>query len=203
MPNLPNKLVQPMKHMTIAAEAPALSATAQTHDEIYERMQQRLYYKTGLWFFSADTGLGKTTGFQIGMKKMWDSIDERLPFMVLAPTRHDAGVMFRSMAKVEKRYSESDVNYPWIVWIGEGVRVIGCRDEIQYIWQEWKGSRWRNKSYHIFWRSLASRYKGYHLPVMDPQSRFKRGEAGVAVSDDSTCQIEETTDLTKASEFEE
>ena len=102
MPNLPNKLVQPMKHMTITAEAPALSATAQTHDEIYERMQQRLYYKTGLWFFSADTGLGKTTGFQIGMKKMWDNVHQTIPFLVLVPTRKDAEIMFKRMEEIEE-----------------------------------------------------------------------------------------------------
>src|SRR4029450_4034180 len=53
---------------------------------------------------------------------------------------------------------ESDESYEGVVCREGDLRIINCRDDIQWIAQRLTGGRWRNKSFHRTRRALIRRY---------------------------------------------
>ena len=55
---------------------------------------------------------------------------------------------------------ESHTGYPslWKSDCGR-FRVIRCKDDIQYIMQQYRTPKWRNKSYHREWQSIETRWE--------------------------------------------
>ncbi|MEP0141261.1 MAG: hypothetical protein ABJ263_06475 [Tateyamaria sp.] len=49
-----------------------INVIQETHDAVFDKIEYRTYDKGALQFFTAETGLGKTTGQQRAMKRLWD-----------------------------------------------------------------------------------------------------------------------------------
>ena len=71
---------------------------------------------------------------------------------------------------------ETNPEYPAICQF-DRYRVIRCKDDIQFIVQEFYGNRWRNLSYHVYWSSLSRRYPTAPQHLEGSQSDYKRGES--------------------------
>ena len=74
---------------------------SQTHEAVFDKIEQRLYLKGALQFFTAETGLGKTTGAQNAMVRLWHERWEGIPFLVMVPTRKDADLYWQAMENLE------------------------------------------------------------------------------------------------------
>lgn len=83
--------------MVIEATA---GAVAETQNQVFEKMKMRLDTKGALQFFTAETGLGKTTGAQLAMKRLRDEVDEELRFLVQVPTKKDADFYWQAMENI-------------------------------------------------------------------------------------------------------
>jgi hypothetical protein len=53
---------------------------------------------------------------------------------------------------------ESDESYEGVICREGDLRIVNCRDDIQWIAQRLTGGRWRNKSFHRTRVSLIQRY---------------------------------------------
>src|SRR4029453_12993158 len=53
---------------------------------------------------------------------------------------------------------ESDESYEGLISREGDLRIVDCRDDIQWIVQRLTGGRWRNKSFHRTRASLIQRY---------------------------------------------
>lgn len=72
-----------------------------THRDVLDRMFDRASAPPGVMFFTADTGLGKTTGFQRGIQKLWGLPQfAEYRFLVLVPTKRDADQMYRDLTEL-------------------------------------------------------------------------------------------------------
>ena len=66
------------------------------------------------------------------------------------------------------RLGETDDGYP-AVYVEPTLRVVRCKDDIQWIAQLRLGDRWRSKSFHRSWTSLHERYRKLHgIPATCP-----------------------------------
>lgn len=74
----------------------------ETQDAVFMKIDQRIRAKGALQFFSAETGLGKTTGAQLAMVKLWAERWDQIPFLVMVPTRKDADLYWQAMEKLEE-----------------------------------------------------------------------------------------------------
>lgn len=72
---------------------------SQTQEAVYQRMLER-FCPGALMFFTAETGLGKTTGFQKGIIRMWDEVHESVQFLILVKTKKDADECWRRMEEL-------------------------------------------------------------------------------------------------------
>ena len=63
---------------------------------------------------------------------------------------------------------ETSDNYRDIIWIdqGEGIRLIRCKDNIQFIVQLSKASRWRSRSYSTDVATVFRDYAALNLPCV-------------------------------------
>ena len=63
---------------------------------------------------------------------------------------------------------ETSDNYRGIIWInpGEGIRLIRCKDNIQFIVQLSKASRWRSRSYSTDVATVFPDYPTLNLPCV-------------------------------------
>jgi hypothetical protein len=69
----------------------------------------------------------------------------RLPYVPIAKQS------FRPPAKVQRAgtsHRETDHSYPCLARISDTIRIIQCRDAIQWIIQKRTGGRWRSISFH-------------------------------------------------------
>jgi hypothetical protein len=64
---------------------------------------------------------------------------------------------------------ESDESYEGVVCREGDLRIINCRDDIQWIAQRLTGGRWRNKSFHRTRRSLVQRYGSLEIIMALPE----------------------------------
>ena len=64
---------------------------------------------------------------------------------------------------------ESHPDYPalWKSDCGK-LRIIRCKDDIQYIVQAWQSPKWRHLSYHVGWNSIGCRWLELDLPDTAP-----------------------------------
>ena len=64
--------------------------------------------------------------------------------------------------------NEGSDNYRDIIWInqGEGIRLIRCKDNIQFIVQLSKASRWRSRSYSTDVATVFRDYPALNLPCV-------------------------------------
>ena len=64
--------------------------------------------------------------------------------------------------------NEGSDNYRDIIWInqGEGIRLIRCKDNIQFIVQLSKASRWRSRSYSTDVATVFRDYPTLNLPCV-------------------------------------
>ena len=64
--------------------------------------------------------------------------------------------------------NEGSDNYRDIIWInqGEGIRLIRCKDNIQFIVQLSKASRWRSRSYSTDVATVFPDYPTLNLPCV-------------------------------------
>jgi hypothetical protein len=68
------------------------------------------------------------------------------------------------------RLGETDDAYP-AIYAEPTLRIIRCKDDIQWIAQLRLGGRWRSKSFHRSWTSLHERYRKLHdIPITCPTS---------------------------------
>lgn len=72
------------------------------HALVWGQVQYSAYNKDRIQFFNAPTGTGKTTGFQLAVKKAWDTMWKDMPVLVLCPTRQDANQMYLDMEAIEE-----------------------------------------------------------------------------------------------------
>ena len=75
--------------------------------------------------------------------------------------------------------AESHPDYPSIIQSNCGNwRVIRCPDDLQWIVQQYRSPKWRNKSYHREWWSIEERYA--NIKVLNlwelPDGKRKRDE---------------------------
>jgi hypothetical protein len=63
---------------------------------------------------------------------------------------------------------ETSESYRDIIWInqGEGIRIIRCKDNIQFIVQLSKASRWRSRSYSTDVDTIFRDYPALNLPCV-------------------------------------
>ena len=63
---------------------------------------------------------------------------------------------------------ETSDNYRDIIWIdqGESIRLIRCKDDIQWIVQLSKASRWRSRSYSTDVATVFRDYAALNLPCV-------------------------------------
>ena len=63
---------------------------------------------------------------------------------------------------------ETSESYKDIIWInqGEGIRIIRCKDNIQFIVQLSKASRWRSRSYSTDVATVFPDYPTLNLPCV-------------------------------------
>ena len=73
----------------------------QTHEAVWQSIEDRYFNRGALKFFVSDTGLGKTTGFRSAIKKMWDKYWQGIPVLIMVPTRKDADTMWQEMEAIE------------------------------------------------------------------------------------------------------
>ncbi|TCM84589.1 DEAD/DEAH box helicase family protein [Rhodovulum steppense] len=85
------------KDISIAAS----DAVKSTQEQVYQTVLSRLAVKGALRFFTAETGLGKTTGARLAMKRVWSEVSSDIRFLVLVPTKKDADIFFQEMEKIE------------------------------------------------------------------------------------------------------
>ena len=64
---------------------------------------------------------------------------------------------------------ETDQNYEGVVSRDGDLRIVNCRDDIQWIAQRLTGGRWRNKSFHRARRSLIQRYGPLEMILALPE----------------------------------
>ncbi|NPD21740.1 DEAD/DEAH box helicase family protein [Alterinioella nitratireducens] len=78
----------------------AKNVVAETQQKVFEKILMRMSVKGALQFFTAETGLGKTTGARLAMRRIWDEVDPSAHFLVLVPTRKDADIFWQEMEKL-------------------------------------------------------------------------------------------------------
>ena len=78
----------------------AKNVVAETQQKVFEKILMRMSIKGALQFFTAETGLGKTTGARLAMRRIWDEVDPSAHFLVLVPTRKDADIFWHEMKKL-------------------------------------------------------------------------------------------------------
>ena len=78
----------------------AKNVVAETQQRVFETILRRMSIKGALQFFTAETGLGKTTGARLAMKRVWDEVEPSAQFLVLVPTRKDADIFWHEMKKL-------------------------------------------------------------------------------------------------------
>ena len=63
---------------------------------------------------------------------------------------------------------ETSESYRDIIWMnqGEGIRIIRCKDNIQFIVQLSKASRWRSRSYSTDVDTIFRDYPALNLPCV-------------------------------------
>ena len=63
---------------------------------------------------------------------------------------------------------ETSNNYRDIIWVnqGDGIRLIRCKDNIQFIVQLSKASRWRSRSYSTDVATVFRDYPALNLPCV-------------------------------------
>lgn len=83
-------------------EHPKRDVVAETRERVFETVLKRLSVKGPLMFLTAETGLGKTTGAHIAMKRVWDEISPDIRFLVLVRTKKDADEFYQDMEKLEE-----------------------------------------------------------------------------------------------------
>ena len=68
---------------------------------------------------------------------------------------------------------ESSSDYP-ALWKSNcsKLRIIRCKDDIQYIVQAWQAPKWRHLSYHVDWNSIELRWHGLDIPDAAPKSNL-------------------------------
>ena len=76
------------------------SSIEKCHEEVYRRMVERLSQPDGLMFFTADPGLGKTTGFREGIVRMREEIHSDLRFLIMVPNKKDADDCWTAMEEL-------------------------------------------------------------------------------------------------------
>lgn len=72
-----------------------------THEEVFRAILNRIVVRGALKFFTAETGLGKTTGARLAMIRVWQEVNADTRFLVLVPTKKDADVFYQEMEKLE------------------------------------------------------------------------------------------------------
>jgi hypothetical protein len=78
---------------------------------------------------------------------------------------------------------ESDENYDGVISREGDLRIVNCRDDIQWIVQRLTGGRWRNKSFHRTRRSLIQRYGPLEMILALPEHH----DGFVEVTHDARC----------------
>jgi len=79
-----------------------MNPVEQTHIDVRNKVNHRYFNNGPLMFYSAETGLGKTTGFRKAIKELlWDTHWSEMPVLIMVPTRQDADQMYREMEKLE------------------------------------------------------------------------------------------------------
>jgi len=65
---------------------------------------------------------------------------------------------------------ENHPDYPEL-WVSKcnTYRLIRCVDDIQWILQKYKTPKFHNKSYHMYYESLLSRWSQIGLPKVAPE----------------------------------
>lgn len=65
--------------------------------------------------------------------------------------------------------AEGSKEYPYL-WLSEckKLRIIRCKDDLQYIVQAWQSPKWRSLSYHTEWNSIAMRWSVLNVPEAQP-----------------------------------
>lgn len=84
------------------AACPSEAPIDRTHAAVWGLVQYVKFNPGTLHFFNADTGLGKTTGFQLAIKACWDAFWRDLPVLIMVPTKHDAEKMYLAMEALEE-----------------------------------------------------------------------------------------------------
>src|SRR4030095_13558045 len=64
---------------------------------------------------------------------------------------------------------ESDESYEGVISREGDLRIVNCRDDIQWIVQRLTGGRWRNKSFHRTRASLIQRYGPLEMILALPE----------------------------------
>jgi hypothetical protein len=84
-------------------EQPKRDVVAETREQVFQTVKKRLNPVTygTLMFFTAETGLGKTTGAQLAMKRVWREMHPSFSFLVMVPTKKDADIFWREMEALE------------------------------------------------------------------------------------------------------
>lgn len=81
---------------------PSVNPIPQVQEAVWGLVQYVTFNKGRLNFFNADTGLGKTTGFQQAIKNVWDKYWLDTPVLIMVPTRLDAEKMYLAMEALEE-----------------------------------------------------------------------------------------------------
>ena len=66
--------------------------------------------------------------------------------------------------------AESSKEYPYL-WLSEcqKLRIIRCKDDLQWIVQAFQSPKWRNLSFHTEWDSIAMRWSSLNVPDTQPK----------------------------------
>ena len=63
-----------------------------------------------------------------------------------------------------------------MLWLShcENLRVIRCKQNIQFIVQVWQSPKWRSLSYHTDWRSVSMRWSALDIPAEQPNGALSK-----------------------------
>lgn len=73
----------------------------ETHECVYEKVKLRLDPRSdgSLMFFTAETGLGKTTGELNAICRVWNEMSPQFRFLIMVPTRKDADILWTQIER--------------------------------------------------------------------------------------------------------
>jgi hypothetical protein len=64
---------------------------------------------------------------------------------------------------------ESDESYEGVISREGDLRIVNCRDDLQWIFQRFRGSKWRSESFHRSRHSLIRRYGPLQIILVLPE----------------------------------